>query len=781
MAESFPKTFGRYKLLRKLAQGGMAEIFLAQDERGGICAIKRILPHLAHEESFIRMFIDEARIVSHLDHPNIAAVYDQGKEQGYYYIAMEFVQGHSLLALSERAKATKMELPRGLLAFVVAELLAGLGCAHAARDAKGRHLGIVHRDVTPQNVIIGYDGSVKLIDFGVAKARSRLTQTEAGFTKGKLAYMSPEQARGEDLDGRSDIFSVGIILHEVTTNSRLFNKEGPGGILGAIVNDPIPPPSARQRGYPSELERIVMQALEKDVHRRYQAGEDMRDDLLRFARRERPPPSRTRLSELVHDLFGDPESQADIDRARELAAPTPAEVEAHAAPLSAAEIEASVARSKSRASREPEPPPRDETRMMQAGMVDLRGSRGKSRVETTHPREAVPEASVLAALEPEVPQPRVPWHVHLGTFLRDLGAELGHSWREHRRRWILGLSASVVGSALLLGIFTGAFAALGRWAGSAAEAARAVKSRAGLSPAEAPDAGLDPVRLRLETAPLGATISVDGVGVGAVTPHVVEDLPVGEPLRVELELDGYRPLEETIVLRAGDGLRVERFTLERMEGALRVTSAPSGAVVFIDGDRIQERTPALVEELPAEATVRVEARKRGRKRQSRAVIVPDGDVREVHLELPVDRRQIPSGAVTVRSTPTGCPVRVDDAYAGVTPLVGHEARPGVHRVEVRCEHHAAEVRSVLVDSGATANVSVSARPNVFGYLTIVPRPARGSTVEINGQPVDTPVEFLEVVPGRHVVTVRNRDLGAEKRITVRVRPEDKIKRRVVLW
>jgi serine/threonine-protein kinase len=156
LAENYPIEFGEYRLLRKIAQGGMAEIFLAQDGKGEICAVKRILPHLAHEESFIRMFIDEARIVSHIRHPNVAQVYDQGKTNGYYYIALEFVQGHSLLALGEKAKSMKIPLPRGLLGYIIAELLGGLASAHAARDAKGRHLGIVHRDVTPQNILISY-------------------------------------------------------------------------------------------------------------------------------------------------------------------------------------------------------------------------------------------------------------------------------------------------------------------------------------------------------------------------------------------------------------------------------------------------------------------------------------------------------------------------------------------------------------------------------------------------------------------------------------------------
>lgn len=778
MAESFPKAFGKYRLLRKLAQGGMAEIFLAQTERGDICAIKRILPHLANEESFIRMFIDEARIVSHLDHPNIAAVYDQGKERGFYYIAMEFVQGHSLLALSEKAKATRMELPRGLLAFVVAELLAGLGCAHSARDAKGRHLGIVHRDVTPQNVLISYGGEVKLVDFGVAKARSRLTQTEAGFTKGKLAYMSPEQARGETLDGRSDLFSVGIILHEITTNGRLFNKEGPGGILGAIVNDPIPPPSVKVRGYPPDLERVVMRALEKDLTRRYQTAEEMRDELLRFARRERPPPSRQRLSELVHDLFGASESQSVIDRARELAAPTPERVEAHPASLVAgAEVRAPSAilePDDEEAAARP-----DETRMMQAGIVDLR-VRGASQAELTHARLAALEARAAAESEVYVPVPRAPLRVRLARFLRDLTLDLRVSFHEHRRRWLGGVAGGVTLFVVLVLGMSGAPSILASWAKAAAAAAREAKSSAGLGSSGLRDAGLLPTRLRIESEPPGATIIIDGIGMGAVTPHTLGSLPSGRPILLELQLAGYRTFRERILLEPFQGLREEAFTLERMVGALEVTSEPPGARIYLDGERIQETTPAVIESLLADRTTRVEARMAGRLSRSAAVLVPDGGRRSLHFDLPVDKDQIPNGQLSIESTPAGCPVFVDDVYAGVTPIAAFEARPGLRFVKVRCEHHEEEARSVTVMAGTSAKVSVLARPSVFGYLTIQAIPGEGTSVAINGREVRTPVRFLKVVPGRHVVAVRNSALNAEKQVTINVGPDERVHRSVSL-
>lgn len=780
MAETFPRTFGKYRLLRKLAQGGMAEIFLAQDENKNICAIKRILPHLAHEESFIRMFIDEARIVSHLDHPNIAAVYGQDKVDAYYFIAMEFVQGHSLLALSERAKSTKMDLPRGLLAHVVAELLAGLGSAHSARDGSGHHLGIVHRDVTPQNVIISYSGDVKLIDFGVAKARARLTQTEAGFTKGKLAYMSPEQARGENLDGRSDLFSVGIILHEITTGQRLFNKEGPGGILGAIVNDPIPPPSARIRSYPKELETIVMRALAKETSQRYQTAEDMRDDLLRFARKERPVPTPKRLSSLVHDLFGDPESQRDIERAKELAAPTPAKVAVHESLVAdAAALEASMPRArldaKEDAPREPSTTRggrSDETRMLAAGVVDLR-DRSRSRVAITNPKAAAFDASVLAAAEPPVPIPKAPWRKRLGEFLRRFDAELRYSIQTSPRRWAWGAFGVVSLLMLVLAGVSGLPSSMGSWAGELVAAAKEAKSRAGLDES-APTAPRAPPKLHIETVPPGASVSVNGFGEG-VTPLTLEEgLEAGQPIEIRLELEGFRVLEDRVSLRGGDREKTVSFQLEPMVGALRVTSSPPGATIRIDGKAMGARTPAVFDDLPSGEVV-VAAYLSGRRSDKRTVMVQDGSERGVHFDLPVDPDKVPDGKIAVFSQPGGCPVFVDEVYAGTTPLDGFAARPGFHMVKVSCENHAAVHRDVSVRGGDVSRIDVRPTLDRFGYLKVSVRPRKGTRVQVSGRAIEADT-WIQVAPGRHEVTAKNRDLSVTKRESVAVGPDERVHR-----
>ncbi len=778
---NYPIEFGEYRLLRKLAQGGMAEIFLAQNRAGEFCAIKRILPHLAHEEGFIRMFIDEARIVSHLDHPNIAGVYDQGRHDGFYYIAMEFVQGHSLLAFTERAKATKMPLPFGLLSYVVGELLAGLGFAHSARDTKGRHLQIVHRDVTPQNVLISYDGEVKLIDFGVAKARARLTQTEAGFTKGKLSYMSPEQARGEELDGRSDLFSVGIILHEVTTNSRLFNKEGPGGILGAIVNEPIPAPSKRRKGYPKALEAIVMRALEKDVHYRWQTAEEMRDALLRYARKERPTPGSARLKELIYDVFGPPDSQPVIEAAQATSEPTPPQVALRGRP---SVVE--VLNDPPRPSSDPsvyQRPREDETRMLRAE-YEVNPSRvERDRRQLTS--AGTPVVSMpLSEDEPPVPEPVPPARVRVARYVAALSTDVQVSWRNHRGRWVAGVAALVAVLGLGMAQLTGGLSAAGRWLTGAAEEVRTLRSSAGLGPVDDPppavDAGLEPTVLRLLSRPPGAAITVNGIGMGSVTPDDLENLPVDRPVTIELQLPGYRKLEEKVVLPKDAGRHEVTMVLERQEGAVRVSSAPSGATIRIDGQTTSKVTPAVFEQLRADRTVRISVTKAGYLPGTKAVLVTDGTTIGVDFELEIDRRQIPDGLIEVRTSVDGCAVRVDDRPAGRSPLMGYRVRPGLRTVYVECEYYAPQTKTVRVGPDRTEALSFVLRPVVFGFLTVEVTPFGGSEVVVNGRRRPMPVEFLKVVPGRHVVEVRNERLRKAQSFDVEVGPNAKVRRIVNL-
>ncbi len=212
-----PEPFGNYLLIEKVSVGGMAEVFKAlmigTEGFQKLVAIKRLLPSVAEDEEFARMFIDEANIAGQLHHANIAQVYDLGRIEEHYFIAMEYVQGRDLRAVFDRLKRIKRGVPLNMAVYIVAKACEGLDYAHRKKDAQGRPLNIVHRDISPPNILLSYEGDVKIVDFGIAKATKKLTQTQAGILKGKFGYMSPEQVRGLPIDRRSDIFSIGIVLY----------------------------------------------------------------------------------------------------------------------------------------------------------------------------------------------------------------------------------------------------------------------------------------------------------------------------------------------------------------------------------------------------------------------------------------------------------------------------------------------------------------------------------------------------------------------------------------
>ncbi|HET9751853.1 MAG TPA: serine/threonine-protein kinase [Myxococcales bacterium] len=277
-----PTKFGKYLLLERIAVGGMAEVFGAKAfgvegfER--LLAIKKILPTLGEDGDFIRMFVDEARIAVQLNHPNIVQVLELGKHERSLFIAMEYVSGRDLRQVMERYRRAGEPMPLPQACLIVAEICEALDHAHKKRDAQGRPLGIVHRDVSPQNVLVGFEGAVKLIDFGIAKAESRLSQTQSGILKGKFSYMSPEQVRGEALDGRSDVFACGVLLWEMISGEKLFTGDSDVTVLEKVRKAAVRPP----RNCPPELEGVVLRALARDPARRYQTASALHDDLRRF-------------------------------------------------------------------------------------------------------------------------------------------------------------------------------------------------------------------------------------------------------------------------------------------------------------------------------------------------------------------------------------------------------------------------------------------------------------------------------------------------------------------
>ncbi len=301
---------GKYELLLRIGRGGMASVWVAreradnkEDER--LVAVKAILAELADDPEFITMFLDEGRLVRQIGHQNVVDVYEVGEaEGGFMYMSMEWVEGDSLHAIIAEAGKRK-PIPPEMAVRIVADAAGGLHAAHELTGKDGKVLGVVHRDVSPHNILIGTNGSVKLVDFGVAKAMGRLSQaTSAGQLKGKFGYMSPEQAMAKAIDRRADVFALGIVLFELTTGRRLFRGEHDAETLHLVVSGDIPKPTEIEKGYPKALEDIVLKALERDLDRRFQSAKELQDALEGYLKSERIVVARSGIGSLLKRVLG---------------------------------------------------------------------------------------------------------------------------------------------------------------------------------------------------------------------------------------------------------------------------------------------------------------------------------------------------------------------------------------------------------------------------------------------------------------------------------------------
>ncbi|WP_257457964.1 serine/threonine protein kinase [Archangium lipolyticum] len=302
-------TFGQYTLIDRLAVGGMAEVFLAhhsgQDGFDKPVVIKRIRPHLSRQPAFVRMFLNEARLAAQLNHPNIVQIHDLGKVGDSYYIGMEYLFGRDMRRVVPKAESLGIPFPMVYALKIASSVCEGLYYAHQKVDLYGAPLNIVHRDVTPENIFVCFDGSVKVLDFGIAKAANRVEQTRAGELRGKLSYLSPEQCLGKPLDHRSDIFSLGAVLYEWLTGFKLFTGESDVAVMRSIVDGKVYAPSYFRADIPEPVEAILMKALERDRDKRYPTAWHFQQDLDRFLNTYEFTPTHLHLSNFLKQLFLD--------------------------------------------------------------------------------------------------------------------------------------------------------------------------------------------------------------------------------------------------------------------------------------------------------------------------------------------------------------------------------------------------------------------------------------------------------------------------------------------
>jgi len=303
---SEPIQFGKYSLFELIGRGGMAEVYKGRIQGPAgferTFVVKRILPHLSDDTTFIKMFVEEAKLSARLAHPNIVHIFELGAVDGEYFISMEYIRGHDL-SETMRAIWKTMGPPRPeMVAYIGREACRGLSYAHGLTDENGRLLGMVHRDVSPSNVMLSYEGAVKLLDFGIAKALGDAPEiTKSGTMKGKYAYMAPEQTEGDHVDNRSDIFACGIVLHEVLTGRRLFKGANDVQTIERVRRCEVPPPSLQNPAVPPELDAIILKALQRNPANRWADAADMANALDDIVHASRYQPDH--LAQLLYDLF----------------------------------------------------------------------------------------------------------------------------------------------------------------------------------------------------------------------------------------------------------------------------------------------------------------------------------------------------------------------------------------------------------------------------------------------------------------------------------------------
>ncbi len=308
-------TFGKYQLVERLGRGGMAEVWKAKISGPAgfqrTLVIKRILPHLVEDEHFKQMFVAEARLSARLNHANIVQVFELGDVDGEFYLAMEYVRGRDLVNVV-RAQLLKGLPPPGMGAFVVREVCRALAYAHALTDERGQALRLIHRDVSPSNVMISFDGAVKLLDFGIAKAMAEVNEnrTVTGTLKGKFGYMSPEQVEGKEVDHRSDLFAAGIVLHEILTGKRLFKGGSDIQTIAMVRDAKVDPPSLTNPAVPPELDAICLKALAREPHHRWIGCDEMAVALDEVVHQLKWGPER--LAAMQRELFPDEPSNSSI-------------------------------------------------------------------------------------------------------------------------------------------------------------------------------------------------------------------------------------------------------------------------------------------------------------------------------------------------------------------------------------------------------------------------------------------------------------------------------------
>jgi serine/threonine protein kinase len=642
--EPHPTPAGQYYLMEKIAQGGMAEIFkgLSYDVHGikkTVC-IKKILPNIAASKEFIDTLIDEAKIAVSLSHGNIAQTFDLGKVGEDYFMVMEYVEGRTLSQIFRRCKREGTFIPIPHLCYFISEVLNGLNYMHGRKDERGKNMGIVHRDISPQNIMISYSGTVKIIDFGIAKARIKVGNTDSGILKGKFAYMSPEQARGDPLDHRSDIFSLGIIFHELLTGERLFKAEENRDTLRNVRKAKVPTPSSLRPELPPELDEIVLRALSKDRRERYPFASEMHDELIKFLYTTYPEFKPADVTTFLTELFKD-----DLMKAgEEKEAGTPYLIIDH---TNSAIMEEQY----------------EDTGIAKAP-IDM-----KEYVVGEMPEREREEETPATGEEKEIEPEKPP-----------ISREETSVETRMERRGGSKLLYFSIGLALIL-----AAVAIGLWQWAAV-----------------PDKSKPPVgshlgKILVTTEPSDAKVFVDGEMAGQGSPVTVTDIGIDDSHLLTVQKDGFITKTIRFKLKADEfkDFSVNLKPAKVPTSTIVVSSTPNGATVFLNDVETKHRTPATISDLEPNKKHTLGLHLANHRFWTSVFTARPNETQNFHVQLALD-----FGSLKVTTKPKEALIMINGSPVGQTPLMREDLEPGkTYKVEVWMEGYQPMVREVFIKAG----------------------------------------------------------------------------------
>ncbi len=632
-----PKQFGKYLLLERLAVGGMAEIFRAKtygvDGFEKELVIKRILPHCSADKDFIDMLVDEAKLSVLLSHANIVQVYDLSKVGDDYYIAMELIRGVNLRDVMYSCREAGVPIPIEIAVYIASEICKGLDYAHRKTGPDNQPLGIVHRDVSPQNILLSYEGEVKIVDFGIAKAAMNISHTLAGILKGKIAYMSPEQAMGKTVDRRTDIFSGGILLYEMLTGQKLFTGESQFEVLKKIRTTRLTLAQLPD-SIPEALKPIVLKALAYNNEERYQHAGDFQVDLTKYLYSNHIDFAPRKLAVFIHEIFAE-----------------------------------KIRSEQTRKAREHDPDRLTSTLNLQEGarQVSLvKGDEPGSISEITARTGAEEERFVDTMVTPRTgpPPARTP------APRRAAPREESITSRGPKKRHFLRNAAAVL---MLIAAGYAAYRFL-------------PSQRPAPETPEQPPAGTEQAAvgsLSVISVPPGARILLDGADTGRVTPSILENLDAGKVYTVRLEKEEFAPAETPVRVLGGQQTPLS-LTLPAATGTLEIESAPAGAAIMVNGQPTGLTAPATIPNLKLGSDIRVVLSRADFEDFEQVVTLSSSKPQKLAARLTPVSPQM--GRLTINSSPAGAVVQINEKETGrTTPAMIANLAPGTYNVKLSME------------------------------------------------------------------------------------------------